>query len=177
MEGEQAALCRDVLGPDVPILLGLDHHANVTKLMVVSVDAIVGHRTQPHDPFDTGRIGMHLMLRIVRDGLRPVIAMRKIPLVTHQEKFLTAQGPMKQWFDRARAMEADPRVLQAVSFPMQPWLDVSDGGWAVVVITNGDRALAERLADELADRAWSLRDAFLEREAIGCRRCGTHGRR
>jgi microcystin degradation protein MlrC len=64
-------------------------------------------------------------------------------------------------------MERDPRVLQAAPFPMQPWLDVTEGGWTAVVVTDGDRALAERLADELADHAWSLRDAFLEREAIG----------
>ncbi|MCZ8105278.1 MAG: M81 family metallopeptidase [Burkholderiales bacterium] len=167
VEGEQAELCREILGPKVPILLGLDHHANVTARMVRSVDAIVGHRTQPHDPFDTGLIGMRLLLRMVRDNLSPVIAMRKIPLVTHQEKFLTAHGPMKAWFDRARDLERDPRVLQAAPFPMQPWLDVTEGGWTAVVVTDGDRALAERLADELADHAWSLRDAFLEREAIG----------
>ncbi len=166
VEGEQAALCRDILGPHVPILLGLDHHANVTKRMVASVTAIVGHRTQPHDQFDTGKIGMELLLRILREGLHPVIATRKIPLVTHQEKFLTAHGPMKEWFDHARAMEKDPRVLQAAPFPMQPWLDVDEGGWTAVVVTNGDRPLAESLADELADHAWRLRDAFLEREAL-----------
>ncbi len=166
VEGGQADLCREILGPDVPILLGLDHHANVTQRMVDAVDAIVGHRTQPHDPFDTGVIGGALLLRMIRERLRPVIAMRKIPLVTHQEKFLTAHGPMKEWFDRARAMETDPRVLQAAPFPMQPWLDVSEGGWTAVVVTNDDRALAERLADELADHAWSLRHAFMEREAL-----------
>ncbi len=73
---------------------------------------------------------------------------------------------MKAWFDRARDMERDPRVLQASNYPMQPWLDVAEGGWATVVVTDGDQALAERLADELAALAWSLRDAFQEREAI-----------
>lgn len=167
VEGVQAALCRELLGPSVPILLALDHHANVTRRMVASVDAIVGHRTQPHDQFDTGLIGSRLLLRILSEGLRPRMAMRKIPLVTHQEQFLTARGPMKTWFDRARAMEGDPRVLQAAPFPMQPWLDVDEGGWSVVVVTDGDQVLAERLADELADLAWGLRDDFLVREAVG----------
>jgi microcystin degradation protein MlrC len=167
VEGEQAALCREVLGPDVPILLGLDHHASVTRRMVDSVTAIVGHRTQPHDPFDTGVIGTALLLRIIREGLRPTMALRNIPLVTHQEKFLTAHGPMKIWFDRARAIEREnPKVLQVVPCPMQPWLDVAEGGWTVTVVTDGDGALAERVADEMADLCWSLRDAFLEREAL-----------
>ena len=57
VEGAQLQACRDVLGPDIPIVLGLDHHANITRKMVALATAIVGHRTQPHDPFDTGRIG------------------------------------------------------------------------------------------------------------------------
>lgn len=166
VEGVQAALCREILGPDVRIMLGLDHHANVTDLMVRSVDAIVGHRTQPHDPFDTGRIGTALLIRLIAEKIRPAMAHRKIPLVTHQEQFLTAQGPMKVWFDRARAMEADPRVLQAAPFPMQPWLDVEEGGWTSVVVTDGDQKLADDLADELADLVWSLRDDLLVREAV-----------
>jgi microcystin degradation protein MlrC len=167
VEGAQAELCRSILGPHVPIVLGLDHHANLTRRMVAAVDAIVAHRTQPHDTFDTGRVGTALLLRILRGEVRPVMAWRKIPMVTHQEQFLTSGGPMKTWFDRARAMEAaDPRVLQAVPLPMQPWLDVAEGGWSCVVVTDGERALAERLADELADLAWSLREGFLVKDAV-----------
>jgi microcystin degradation protein MlrC len=57
-------------------------------------------------------------------------------------------------------------VLQASNYPMQPWLDVAEGGWSTIVVTDGDRALAESLADELADLAWSMRDDFQEREAV-----------
>ena len=166
VEGEQLQTCRAVLGPTIPIVLGLDHHANVTKKMVALSTAIVGHRTQPHDPYDTGRIGAELMLKILYGGARPVTAWLKLPLLSHQEQFLTAKGPMKTWFDRARALEADPRVLQASNYPMQPWLDVAEGGWSTVVVTNNDRPLAEKLADELADLAWSLRADFQKKEAL-----------
>ena len=166
VEGEQAELCRSILGPGVPIVLTLDHHANVTRKIVANCDAIVGHRTQPHDTSDTGRIGTELLLRILRGGVKPVMTWRKIPLVSHQEQFLTSKGPMKVWFDRARAMEEDPRVLQASNYPMQPWLDVAEGGWSTIVVTNNDRALAEKLADELADLVWSMRDAFQVKEAV-----------
>lgn len=166
VEGEQAALCREILGPDVPIVLGLDHHANVTQKIIDNCSAIVGHRTQPHDVFDTGHVGGALLLRIIRDRLKPVMAWRKIPLLSHQEQFLTSKGPMKLWFDRARALEADSRVLQASNYPMQPWLDVAEGGWSTIVVTDNDPHLAEKLADELADLAWSLRDDFQRREAV-----------
>lgn len=166
VEGAQLQACRDVLGAQIPIVLGLDHHANITRQMVALSTAIVGHRTQPHDPFDTGRIGTELLLRILAHGARPVMAWRKLPLLSHQEQFLTAHGPMKTWFDRARAMESDPRVLQASNYPMQPWLDVAEGGWSTVVVTDNEPALAERLADELADLAWSLRADFQKKDAV-----------
>jgi microcystin degradation protein MlrC len=166
VEGEQAELCRTILGPDVPILLGLDHHANITQKIMANCTAIVGHRTQPHDVYDTGKIGTELLLKILREKRRPVMAWRKIPLLSHQEQFLTSHGPMKRWFDRARAVEADDRVLQASNYPMQPWLDVAEGGWSTITVTDGDQALAERLADELADLAWSMRDEFQIREAV-----------
>jgi microcystin degradation protein MlrC len=166
VEGAQLETCRAVLGPNVPIVLGLDHHGNVTKKMVALATAIVGHRTQPHDTYDTGRMGAQVMLRILYEGAKPVTAWRKLPLLSHQEQFLTAQGPMKIWFDRARAVEADRRVLQASNYPMQPWLDVAEGGWATVVCTDNDRALAEKLADELADLAWSLRADFQKKDAV-----------
>ena len=73
---------------------------------------------------------------------------------------------MKAWFDRARSMEKDPRVLQASNYPMQPWLDVAEGGWSTIVVTDNDRALAEKLADELSDLVWSLRDDFQIKDAV-----------
>ena len=167
VEGAQLGICRAVLGPDVPIILTLDHHANVTRQMVTLSTAIVGHRTQPHDVYDTGRIAGELLVRVLRGEARPVMAWRKLRMITHQEQFLTSGGPMKRWFDQARAMEADPRVLHVAPFPMQPWLDVDEGGWATVVVVDRDRELAERLADQSADLAWSMRDDFMVKEAVG----------
>ncbi len=166
VEGAQLAICRAVLGQDVPIVVSLDHHANVTQQMVALSTAIAGHRTQPHDPYDTGRIVGELLVRILRGEIRPVMAWRKLRMITHQEQFLTAAGPMKTWFDQARAMENDPRVLHVAPFPMQPWLDVAEGGWATLVVTDNDQKLAEQLAEESAALAWSMREDFMVREAI-----------
>ena len=166
VEGAQLGIVRAVLGPAVPILLTLDHHANVTQQMVAHSTAIIGHRTQPHDVYDTGRLSGELLVRMLRGEVRPVIAWRKLRLITHQEQFLTSGGPMKEWFDQAREMEGDARVLAVAPCPMQPWLDVAEGGWAVTVTTDGDRALAERLAEESADFAWARREAFMVKQAV-----------
>ncbi|MCS6779587.1 MAG: M81 family metallopeptidase [Geminicoccaceae bacterium] len=166
VDGRIASLCRAILGPEVPIVLSLDHHAHLTARMVDTVDAIVAHRTQPHDLLDTGRVATRLLLRLVRERLRPVIAHVRLPLLAHQEQFLTDRGPMKVWFDRARALEREPGVLAIATFPVQPWLDVPGLGWAVAVTTAGDRDLARRLAEELAELAWSLRHEFQKRDSL-----------
>lgn len=160
VEGHLLAVARKIVG-DIPIVMSLDHHANITRAMVEGSEAIVGHRTQPHDPYDTGRIGAEVLFAIVDGRIDPVTAWRKIPLISHQEQYLTSQGPMKVWFDRARAIESEHSgVVQVSPFPMQPWLDVEEGGWSIVVVTDGDRHLAESLADELAELAWSMRWDF-----------------
>lgn len=160
VEGALLAAARAVLGPSIPIVVPYDHHANVTGRMMAHATAMVGHRTQPHDPFDTGFHAAQLLFAILQQRARPTVAWHKIPLIAHQEQFLTSQGPMKRWFDRARAMEQIPGVLSASPFPMQPWLDVPEGGWSTVVITDNDPALARRLSAELAQMAWEMRDDF-----------------
>jgi microcystin degradation protein MlrC len=73
---------------------------------------------------------------------------------------------MKTWFDRAREFERRPGVLDVSPYPMQPWLDVAEGGWSVVVHTDGDANLARLIAAEMAALAWSLRKQFWRSERV-----------
>lgn len=165
VDGHLLGLVRAELGDDIPIVLGLDHHANITAAMVAGADLIVGHRTQPHDLVDTARVAARQLLRMLDEGIAPTTAWRKIPMITHQEQYLSDRPPMSRWFERARFLEGGA-VLQISVFPMQPWLDVAEAGWSVVVHTDGDTELAERIADELADLAWSLRHEFMVQTAV-----------
>lgn len=166
VEGVLLARARQILGPDVPIVVPFDHHGAMTHLKMANLDGLVGHRTQPHLPFDTGYWAAKQLFAIVRGEVRPTIAWHRIPMITHQEKFLTARGPMKKWFDRARAMEQMDKVVAVSPFPMQPWLDVPEGGWMTVVVTNNDQSLANELSAELAQMAWDMRDDFWVYESI-----------
>jgi microcystin degradation protein MlrC len=165
-EGYLLQVVRDAIGPDVPIVSPMDHHANITRLKMKCLTGLVGHRTQPHNPYDSGRQAAHMLFAILRGEIVPTMAWQKIPLITHQERFLTSDGPMKEWFDLARAFENMPGVVSASNFPMQPWLDVHEGGWAAVVVTDNDLALARRLAAELANKAWELRAGFLAMDSV-----------
>src|SRR5678816_152935 len=47
-EGELLARLRKILGPDVPIVVTLDLHANVTEKMAENASALIAFRTYPH---------------------------------------------------------------------------------------------------------------------------------
>ena len=164
-EGYLLEAVREVVGPDLPIGVSLDHHANITAKMVELATFIVGDRTQPHDNEDTGRLLAEMLVKVVAGEVDPVMVYRKLPLISHQEQYLTMRPPMKTWFDLARTHEgAGSPVVSASTFPMQPWLDVAEAGFAVVVVAdrgrNGALEAADAAADEMADLAWSLREEF-----------------
>jgi microcystin degradation protein MlrC len=160
VEGHLLQSARSVVGNDIPIVVALDHHANITRKMVENSHALIGHETQPHDPPATGRKAAQVLFRMLRGEIHPTVRWQKIPMITPQDQFLTSDGPMKEWFDLARTMERRPGVLDVSPYPMQPWLNVAEGGWAVVVHTDNDPDLASTLAAEMANKAWSLREKF-----------------
>jgi microcystin degradation protein MlrC len=160
VEGFLLQTVRGVVGDAIPVVAALDHHANITQKMVDHASALIGHETQPHDPPATGRKAAKVLFGVLRGEVRPTVAWRKIPMITPQDQFLTSEGPMKEWFDLARQMEHRPGVLDVSPYPMQPWLDVAEGGWSVVAHTDNDPELAGSVATEMADRAWGLREQF-----------------
>jgi len=166
VEGHLLQVVRSIVGDDLPVVVCLDHHANITQRMVDLADTLIGHETQPHDPKATGRKAAQVLFQILHGELRPTMAWQKIPMITPQDQFLTSQGPMQQWFDLAREMERRPGVLDVSPYPMQPWLDVQEGGWAVVVHTNQDQGLANTLARESAELAWRFRQEFWRSERV-----------
>ncbi len=166
VEGHVLQAVREVVGRDIPVVVAFDHHANITRRMVECADLLIGHETQPHDPPATGRKVAHLLFRMLRGEIRPTVRWRKIPMITPQDQFLTSSGPMKEWFDLARQMECQSGVLDVSPYPMQPWLDVAEGGWSVIVHTDNDVELADSLAAEIADKAWSLREQFWRSERV-----------
>ena len=165
VEGQLLSQIRERVGPQVPIAISLDHHANITRQMIDHCDILVGYQSLPHiDMFETGKRTAELLFSRLRGEVTPTIAWRKIPMIAPADRFFTTMQPMKTWFDAARELEQQPDVLSVSLFPVQPWLDVPELGWATVVTTTSDSELAQTSADQLADMAWNLREQFFEQK-------------
>nr|WP_286672483.1 M81 family metallopeptidase [Cohnella hashimotonis] len=151
---------RTRLGPEKPIVVSLDLHANVTYKIVEGVQGIIGYRTFPHtDHHDTGIRAGKLFLSILNKGVRPVIAFRKIPMIVPAENSQTSHGPFFDLWTEARAGESRGDSLYTSLFPVQPWLDLPDMGSSVVVVGE-DADIVSKEADRMADLFWDKRHEF-----------------
>lgn len=161
VEGHVLERARRVLGPDKPIVLTLDLHANVTRRMVELATAIVGYHTYPHvDMFETGQKGARLLLRILAGEVKPEMAFRKLPLIIQAENSQTSSGPMQKLIHAAQTLEQSGKAEAVSIFPVQPWMDIAEMGCAVVSVTNGNKSAAQRLADAIARRLWDRKEAY-----------------
>ena len=168
VEGYLLKIIRDIVGPKIPIVLTLDHHANITKQMIELADLMVGYETQPHKPYETGEKAARLFFSLLKNEFIPAVSWQKIPMIVSlHERLDTSEGePMKEWFDLARELEKKPDVISISNFPTQPWLDVKEAGWSTIVYTDNKSKIAQKLTEELANKAWKLRKKLMVSERL-----------
>jgi microcystin degradation protein MlrC len=161
-EGALLAAVRDVVGPELPIAVTLDFHANVTPAMARHATFLVGYKTYPHiDMADRGREATERLADVLSGRLRPAVALRQPRLLPPVGRQGTAGGPMRRLYDRAAELERDPGVATISIFAGFPLADVHDAGLSVYVVTHDDQARADTIADELTEMAWTHRHEFL----------------
>ncbi len=149
------------IAPETPIAVALDMHANLYDEIIANATVVTGYRTYPHiDTYETARLAGEILLRAMRGEVRPVMAWGNDPMLPHVMRQGTDDHPNKELQHRCAAMTAEG-ALAASLFTGFPHADIANAGLSAVVVTDGDRKLAEDLRDELLDRAWVERDAFV----------------
>jgi len=163
-EGYVIERIRDRVGSGVPIAVTLDLHATLTPLMIEKADFITVYRTYPHmDLAERGREAAEVMLKMLNGEIKPVMALSKPPVIIGPPmNVLPTDMPMKAVYERAREMEARiPGVVAACPAHGFIQQDVPHAGIGVVVTTDDDPDLAQKLADELGDMMFAHRKEYL----------------
>ena len=74
-EGDLLRGVRSILGPDRPVVVTLDLHANISDTMAELSDVIIPCDTYPHVDFrERGREAADLIVRTLRGEIRPTMA-------------------------------------------------------------------------------------------------------
>lgn len=161
-EGPLITAVRELVGPDVPIVAPLDLHTNLSDEMMSEANAFIGYKEYPHiDMRETGHAAMQLLVRTIRGEVSPEMAYVRVPLIAPNQSMVTTwQSALKKVIDRAVAIESEPGVLSATVLGGFPFADIPFAGVSTIVVADGDKALAQRYADELARMCWDLREEF-----------------
>lgn len=163
-EGYILERVRKKTGKDIPIGITLDFHATLTPLMAANCDFMTVYRTYPHMDFaERGIEAGDIMHRILAGEIHPVMGLSKQPLlIGPPHNVLPHDYPMKFVMDRARQMEREiPGVIAACPAHGFMQQDVPEAGTGVIVTTDNDPDLAQKLADELGNMMFEHRREFL----------------
>src|SRR6478735_2085895 len=148
-EGEILKRVRAVIGKDLPVVVSLDLHANVTPEMVEHADALIAYRTYPHvDMADTGRAAARHLALMLKTKQRFAKAFRQLPFLIPISWQCTNDQPTRGIYEKLAALENE--AVPTLSFtPGFPAADFADCG-ASVFAYGKTQADADAAADKIA---------------------------
>jgi microcystin degradation protein MlrC len=157
-EGFLLAEVRRLAGPRVPIVISLDLHGILTDRMLRQIDGLTLYHTYPHVDFaDTGARAARLLLRLLTQPTRGVIARVVIPALVRGDELITKSGCYGDLIRDCQRIERDGTALAAGIMIGNPFTDVPELCSQVLVMTDDDAARARREAVRLAEEFWPQR--------------------
>lgn len=154
-EGELLERLRAVLGPDIPIGVTLDPHANVTRKMTELAQVVIGYKTYPHvDMREIGALAAGIVKRAMDGEIRPVTLRASRPMLEEINSGRTDVGPMVERIAKARAYEKERDVFAVSVNGGFGNADIEEVGPTVLVTCQGDLERHEAFAETLAEDMW-----------------------
>ena len=166
-EGELIARIRHAVGADVPIVVSLDLHANVTLRMLREADALVSYRSYPHvDMAATGALAAQLLARRIKLGRREPIAYRRLPFLIPLNAQSTWMEPARSLYDELIELDRDFGTVLSfcMAFPAADFDECAPMVWA-----HGEHAEAavQRLYARVSETGQWRSELLEAREAVG----------
>ncbi len=166
VEGDILESIRDSIEEDVPIALSLDLHANITRKMVDNSIYIQGYQTCPHiDLYETGYKTAKVFIDYINKRKKIYCSFLKLPIITparlHNTKM---EGPFQELFRELKKVQREKDIIGASIFAVQPWLDVEELGWSILVYAYGDSDLTKQMATRLGKIVWKKKNDFFVEE-------------
>src|SRR6202023_1770495 len=158
-EGEVLKRVRKLIGKDLPLVVSLDLHANVTPEMMEYADALIAYRTYPHvDMADTGRAAAKHLALLLKTKQKFAKAFRQLPFLIPISWQCTSDQPTKGIYRKLAALESDavPTLSFAPGFPAADFCHCGPSVFAY----GRTQADADAAADNIATLIESHEDDF-----------------
>lgn len=159
-EGDLLQMVREIVGSETVVGAELDPHCHLTQLMIDNSDLLIAFKEYPHtDIYERAVELVDLCAAQVEERIQPVAGLADTGMET---LIFTTSEPGLSLVKRMKEMEQRPGVLSVSIIQGFPWADVPDMGTRVLVYTDGDKALAQSLAQDFADDLFAMREQIAE---------------
>ena len=159
-EGDWYYAIRTLVGPECLISASYDLHGNVSDRIMSNLDIITGYRTAPHiDYMETRERAVALLVRCLRQNIRPRKAFVKIPVGLPGEKTSTEWEPGKTIYLAIPAAIDGENVMDATLQVGYVWADEPRMTACAIAIGQDETAIANA-ARHLATLFWQRRADF-----------------
>ena len=158
-EGELLARLRAAIGPEVPVAITLDLHANVTDRMAELANIVVAYRTYPHvDQVEIATQAAGLIKRALTGEIKPTSHVRRGAMLEGVDSGrTTAPGPMTEALHSADLLLEKPGVLATSVCAGFAKADTHDTGPSAIVVGNGGDSRFGAMAEKLMEQVWESR--------------------
>jgi len=166
-EGELLRRVRAVVGPDIPVVISLDYHVNLTQAMVQHCDGMAVYLTYPHiDRAETGQRAARILSTVLERGQPPFRKFIKLPFLIPLNFQCTMVPPSADIVAASVAGEVGDvlNLSYGAGFPPS---DLAECGPGVVVHGYGRRAVdaaATKLVAEIEAREALFSEPLLSPE-------------
>jgi microcystin degradation protein MlrC len=142
--------------------VALDYHANIDGHLVELADAVFGYHYSPHtDIGATGERAANCLVRMLRDGFRPVMAFDKPGVMVPSIFSATGLAPLSEIVAASVEMaEEAPGYLDVSVFAGFSYADVPNCGFSVLAVSDDANRAREAVAS-LTARIHEARGALL----------------
>lgn len=160
-DGALLRAVRERFGPELPVGVVMDLHANVADHMLELADIVIGVKCYPHvDEYEAGQIMFEQLVDITKNGYRPAMRLVRLPWLIAPAEGVTTSGPAHDVQQLCYQLEAEERgLMQASFFQGFPYADVEECAVTVVTVAK-DQQTADSAALRIAEYAWNRRRDF-----------------
>lgn len=160
-DGEILRAVREKFGPDMPIGVPLDLHANVTDRMMQYADLLIGVKCYPHtDEYECGMQVFEILADMAAKKWHPYKRIVRLPWLLVPAEGVTMSGPAREVQQKClQVINENDDLIDVTFFHGFPYSDIAEAGVTVTAMGKTQEA-ADKAAMEIARFAWERRKTF-----------------
>ena len=156
------------VGDALPIGVAFDLHGNLDPELVDLAEVMSAYHESPHvDMGETARRVATILIGTLRGELNPQTVLTKVPITLPSIFTATPVAPLSDVMAEARRREAETPGLLDCSVVMGfAYADVPQIGISILATSDGDAAIADTAAREMAALIWERREILYPRGSV-----------